>query len=293
MSSARVDKSIKMSKEVDIKPPNHIVDDWSFNFQGAGKISSCFDSTNFNLDESYPVQVTHIYDPSHFWIVTRIAEIDAFHHYMHDFYKKYTRYYRIPLEHLKLNMYCMVHIDTRFYRGILTNVPLLGDAQTLGFVFLIDYGSTAKVPLDQLYFMTEAMFDVPAFAVRASLQGLGPLEGDSWPVDLADELWKLVTTDCLVGKVTYICSTNKVLFLKLFNLNDNNRESINDHFVSERLARQMSTFDVKEMKRSQKEKRLPVLPFLQPSFAELETGACTDSSKLAELIKEFQPFAKM
>lgn len=160
-----------MSQEEDIKPPNHILEDWSFNLQAPGKIPSCFDCTKFELDESYPVQVTHIYDPSHFYIVNRIAEIGAFHQYMHNFYGKYKRYYRIPIEQLKLNMYCVVHMETRFYRGILTNVPLLGDSQTLVFLFLIDYGSTAKVPLDQVYFMTEAMFDVPAFAVRACLQG--------------------------------------------------------------------------------------------------------------------------
>lgn len=102
-----------------------------------------------------------------------------------------------------------------------------------------------------------------------------------------------MNTDCLIGRVMYICNTNKVLFLKLFNPNDNKPESINDCFVFERLARQMSVFDVKDKKRVQKEERLLSLPFLQPSFAELEAGAWPDSSKLAGMLKEFQPFAKM
>lgn len=167
-----------MAEEIDVKPPTHIPNDWSFFLSHADvdgrkfEIPSYFDKENWKVNMAYRMRVSNIYDPSHFWVVSKESELDAFHKYLHEFYSKYKSHYKVPEKNLKINMYCITFTEEAFYRSILVSIPLAIQKQSYAFVFLMDFGFMAKVPLNEIYFMTKQMYDIPQFAIRATLSGL-------------------------------------------------------------------------------------------------------------------------
>lgn len=272
----------------EIKPPAQIAIDWNYFLKHLdskkGHISSYFDKESWKINTMYRVRVSHVYDPSHIWIVHEEKEIDAFHKYLYNFYSKYKMHYKIPCKNFKINMYCITYTDGAFYRSILVNVPFSMKNESWAFVFLIDFGYMAKVSRDEIYFMTAKMYTVPQLAVRATLSGVGPIESTTWSANVVSKFSKLVYNKVLLCQITNKNYAHKVLFVRFgeYNWNTKEPDPIVDILVSEKLAKQISILDVREMKQAMKSKKSKrnkknKLPFFLPTFDEIESGTCIDS----------------
>ncbi|CAG9763781.1 unnamed protein product [Ceutorhynchus assimilis] len=157
------------------KSPTHIATDWNFFLNEVlterVQITPYYDKEDWKIGEIYSMRVSHIYDPSHFWVVTKHLEMDLLHRYLNDFYSKHNNHYKLPEENLKLNLYCVVYTEGAYYRGILVKIPYMMKKKTWVFVYLLDFGFMSKVLPDNIYFMTKDMYSVKHFAIRACLAG--------------------------------------------------------------------------------------------------------------------------
>ncbi|XP_066262723.1 uncharacterized protein [Euwallacea similis] len=278
------------SKEVLVKPP-HWEDDWKY-FKGLSnkfQMKSYFDQVKWTIGSVHLMRIIDIYDPSHFWVITEEKAVDILHKYINDFYSQHHMHYKLSANYFGLKMPCVCLVCNEFYRVILMNVPLQIEKTTWVFVFLMDFGYTAKVPIDQIYFMTKNLYDVPQFAVRATLSGLGPINQSYWSSVAVTQFVNLVSNKVCYGQVTNVDEMNKCLFLQL--RDQNNYQFINS-MITDHLAKSMTLSEIREIRYTQrkasKHGKIPKLPFLLPSFAELEYGLAGDIHKANEVLREYQ-----
>ncbi|XP_030757365.1 uncharacterized protein LOC115883188 [Sitophilus oryzae] len=290
-----------MSEDIKNKPPTHILVDWNFflNHQKNVKIPIYFDKENWILNNLYRVRISHVYDPSKFWVVPKEKELDLFQRYLHNFYSKYKDSYRIPEINFSLQMYCVAYTEETFYRGRLVNVPLTNQEKHLAWVFLIDFGYMVKVELNNIYFMTTKMYTVPQFAIRSGLSGLGPIDSSTWHSDAVTKFTELVLNKVLFGLVTSKDDKNKILWLNLgeYQGSSQSLQSINEILIREKIAKQLTVADVRGLKRTERKKRTPymafhniepIIPFLLPTFDSLENNFCADTAVANDLLQQFQ-----
>ncbi|XP_030748990.1 uncharacterized protein LOC115877058 [Sitophilus oryzae] len=278
------------------KPPTHILSDWNYflNHQKENvQIPLYFDKQDWIVGNMYRTRISHVYDPSKFWVVPKEKELDLFQRYLHDFYSKHKDAYRVPVSNFSLQMYCVAYTEEAFYRGKLVNIPLPVKQKTLAWVFLMDFGYMAKVELNEIYFLTAKMYTVPQFAVRSSLSGMGPVDSSStWCADAVTKFNQLVLNKVLFCQVTNKDEKNKVLYLKLgeYQWETQNLQSINDILVMEKIAKQLTVVDIRELKRIGKNKvenSPAIFPFLLPSFSDLENNFCADTAIANNALQHF------
>lgn len=135
------------------------------------KVKHYFDKRKWRVGDTFQLRVGHVYDLSHFWIVVKFKELEILQKYLNDFYTQYREDYRIKFSFFKLNMFCVCYTDGAYYRGCFTGIEPQYSMEKWAFVFLIDFGYVAKVPISELYFMTNNMYDIPRLAVRALWSG--------------------------------------------------------------------------------------------------------------------------
>ncbi|XP_066143003.1 uncharacterized protein [Euwallacea fornicatus] len=279
--------------KVALEKPSQWEDDWMY-FKGLSnkyKMKSYFDQVEWTIGSVHLMRIIDIYDPSHFWVITEEKAVDTLHKYINHFYSRYHTHYKLSSNYFRLKMPCVCLISDNFYRVILVNVPLQIEKTTWIFVYLMDFGYTAKVPIDHIYFMTKNLYDVPQFAIRATLSGLGPINQPYWSSAAVTQFINLVSNKVCYGQVTNVNQMEKCLFLQL--RDQNNYQFINS-MITDHLAKSMTISEIKEIKHTQKKAskygKIPKLPFLSPSFAELEYGLTGDIHKANEILWEYQRF---
>lgn len=136
------------------------------------EVQPYFDKRKWRIGDTFQLRVGHVYDLSHFWIVTKFKELETLQEYLNHFYTLHKEDYRIEFSLFKFNMYCICYTDGAFYRARFTGIERQYSMENWAFVFLIDFGCVSKVPISELYFMTKNLYDVPRWAVRASLSGI-------------------------------------------------------------------------------------------------------------------------
>lgn len=156
----------------------HVDVDSDFNFfkkhlsDPSFEVQPYFDKRKWSAGDTFHLRVGHVYDLSHFWIVTKFRELEVLQTYLYKFYKHHKEDYRIEYNLFKLDMYCVCYTDRAYYRGRFTGIECQYNAENYAFVFLIDFGCISKVPISELYFMPKNLYDVPRLAVRASMAGI-------------------------------------------------------------------------------------------------------------------------
>ncbi|CAG9763865.1 unnamed protein product [Ceutorhynchus assimilis] len=244
------------------KSPTHIATDWNFFLNEVlterVQITPYYDKEDWKIGEIYSMRVSHIYDPSHFWVVTKHLEMDLLHRYLNDFYSKHNNHYKLPEENLKLNLYCVVYTEGAYYRGILVKIPYMMKNKTWVFVYLLDFGFMSKVLPDNIYFMTKDMYSVKHFAIRACLAGIGPLGTNKWTSEAVIKFTEIITNKVVYGQVIVKNDPQKVLFLQVceYNSSTESMVSIGDTLVDYELAKKMTILEIREMKHSEKKKGL-------------------------------------
>ncbi|KAL1512528.1 hypothetical protein ABEB36_002109 [Hypothenemus hampei] len=281
---------------IEEQPPHHLRDDWNFFKEtitnNPVEIPYYFDQESWSTKKAYKLRVGHIYDLSHFWIVTKEREASIFYKYLQLFYSKYKDHYKIPSEDLRWNMYCVVCSNDEFSRAILVDVPVAIGDNRFACLFLIDFGCIVKVSINDIYFMPKKLYSVPRYSIRAILAGLGPENGVKWSTNSVNEFQTLVFNQVLIGQIKKICSSEKIIFVSLnvFNPQTQQYESIEDTLVRKCFVKQLTSADVKEMKTAQKNrgpKKAKPIEFLTPTFKTLEYGRCVDSFAMAQFLDEY------
>lgn len=156
----------------------HVDVDSDFNFfkkhlsDPSFEVQPYFDKRKWSAGDTFHLRVGHVYDLSHFWIVTKFRELEVLQTYLYKFYKHHKEDYRIEYNLFKLDMYCVCYTDKAYYRGRFTGIECQYNGENYAFVFLIDFGCISKVPISELYFMPKNLYDVPRLAVRASMAGI-------------------------------------------------------------------------------------------------------------------------
>ncbi|XP_050306347.1 uncharacterized protein LOC126743350 [Anthonomus grandis grandis] len=285
------------------EPPAHLQTDWDFFLKQLNtksvQIESYFYKATWKDNKAVQLMVSHIYDLSHFWVVSQSEEVDLIHKYLFDFYSKHQAHYKVPREHFKLGMYCITYTEGAYYRSILVNIPLKIATDTIAFVFLVDFGFMARVQLDQIYFMTKALYNVPQFSIRACLSGLGPVGSETWSMQAIERFSELVSNKPVYAQITHVNEKQKTIFVRLgeYDFKSNSYDYINDVLIRDKLARLLTEVDIRALKHADKKRnqrsggaRKARLPFSYPSFEVIEKGGCVDSLAAAKKLRDFSVF---
>lgn len=120
--------------------------------------------------EAYHFKIENVYDPSKFWVVLHIKERNAYENYLTQFYS--VQKMSMAQYHLKKYSTCIVCRASKYYRAIILP-SILPDMKKLR-VFLIDYGQTVNVGIDDVYYIFKKHCSVPRFTIRACLAYISP-----------------------------------------------------------------------------------------------------------------------
>ncbi|XP_060529922.1 uncharacterized protein LOC132705438 [Cylas formicarius] len=286
-----------------IKQPDDvdITSDWNYflthHDSEIHKIPHYFDLKQWTPNNVYRARVSHVFSPSHFWIVTLERELDCFHMYLHNFYTKNKDHYRVPISHIKKGMYSVAYTEGSYYRGRITNVPHQMCNKTWAFVYLLDFGYMAKVGLDDIYFFTKKLYRVPQFAIRATLAGIGPLNLINWSPEVVAHFCQLANArKILMVQIRQIDSINKTLIVRLaeYNYDTLQVEDVINQLVVDNMAKQLTMIDLKELKHLAKRRRAMgsrtkiKFRFLCPSFDDIEYAKFPDALVAIDYLRKMQ-----
>lgn len=245
------------------------------------RISSCYEKYKYERGDQFICRVTHVYDLSKFWIVTKPKELDRFQILLCQEYFKRRDMLRMPEDKIVFGMYCVVLSEGTFYRTKIVGVAHthkagLSSSRRQVQTFFLDFGMTGVTTCDRIYTLTAAFAEAPTFAVRAALAGVCPVESHIWSnsvINRFNEIHSWVEMEAVV-----VNSYNKE---SLVEINCRRREPrgvlIYDILLGERLAQPF----VKRKKPVEVSKKLAETwggrsflkyPYLFPTHEILEEG---------------------
>lgn len=169
-------------------------------------ILSCFEKYNYKSGDKFVCRVSHVYDLSKFWIVTKPQELDRFQKLLCREYYKSRDVFKVAKEDIVHGMYCVVLCDGTFFRA-----KIVGWAQSAKNnlkanesevqTFFLDYGMTGVTACENIYKLEAAFAKPPSFAVRASLACICPLDAHTWSISVVNrfnEIHNWVELDAVV-----------------------------------------------------------------------------------------------
>ncbi|XP_018580099.1 uncharacterized protein LOC108917822 [Anoplophora glabripennis] len=257
--------------------------------QSKFEIPHYYDKQNWELGETYRMRVSNIYDPSKFWIVVKEQELDVFQRFLADFYNKYSSRYKMSLNSISENMYCTAFTENAFYRGLIVSIPHSLTLDKKVIVFLFDFGYTCMVNLEDIYYLSEKFYEVPRFAVRASLSDLQPHSEHVWNYEVVKRFDELVSKKVLICVVECTDPSRRIVFIKVGSVKDELSDvvDIGITLISEKLAR--STSSKKSTTKIKNNSRyIPTTnyPHLFPSFEAIEGGIVPSSVYISEMLRQ-------
>ncbi|KAG5870116.1 hypothetical protein JTB14_025999 [Gonioctena quinquepunctata] len=228
----------------------------------------------------YEVKIENVYDPSKFWIVIKFNELKLFTKYLTTHYieKKLV----IPRKRLKHGLICIVLRNSAFYRATL--LPALLPEKDKLRVFLVDYGITVNVGMDNVFYIAKKHTHVPRFSVRATLAYISPANQlDPWCSSDLHHFIELLSEKKLTVKVLEIDPNLKILHIDIFRKMNGVDESISSLLVESGIG-SYSKY-IEEIKEQSKYKRKVKYMHLVPTFNALEKGVVPCSLWEANLLK--------
>ncbi|KAJ8952944.1 hypothetical protein NQ318_006561 [Aromia moschata] len=251
------------------------------------KIPHCYDRQQWKIGETYRIRVGHIYDPSKFWIVFKERELDIFQKFVNDFYKKHGGKYKMDLNNMAKNMYCVVYVDKAFYRGLIANIPDNFTEEKKAYIFLFDYGCVTVTSLDHLYYLYEKLFHIPQFAVRASLSHVQPYDKTMWKYSVVKRFSELVSAKVLLCVLECTNPNRKIVEISIGDVREfSSVIDVGDILISEKLAKSVISRANHEIKEKIKTRYVPKTkyPHLFPSFEAIESGMVPPCVHTTELL---------
>ncbi|KAF7272641.1 hypothetical protein GWI33_014580 [Rhynchophorus ferrugineus] len=143
-----------------------------------------FNMTNWTVMDIYRLKVVHVNSPLDFWVVNNLEEFELFYYYLNGFYSLNGNSFKLIPSRIRENRYCVVHADGVYYRAIVITDPLIVESMMSLQVFLMDYGSIVQVKLTDLFLLADEMYEIPQFAIRATLAGSKIYESFASPEDV-------------------------------------------------------------------------------------------------------------
>ncbi|XP_063927346.1 tudor domain-containing protein 5-like [Zophobas morio] len=175
-------------------------------------IPTCFTKCNFNPGQPINFKVSHIYDPSKFWIVVKFQELEIFQKHLFQYYYLNRNKYKMPTDNLQLDMPCVAFTDGNYYRGRIVGLPQDLWDQNQVHVFFTDYGSLQLVDYNNIFYMSVKHCEVPQFSVRASLAQVRPKNSHcQWTVADVTEFSNLLSDKVLAGVVENVYREREVV----------------------------------------------------------------------------------
>lgn len=276
-----------------MKPLHSIDFNYIFSHCDASKfeIPYYYDRQNWKPGQTYKIRISSIYDPSKFWVVVKDRELDIFVKFLTDFYNKYGNCYKMSLNTVSRNIYCTVFTDNAFYRGIIINIPHSFSLEKKAVVFLFDFGYISTVNVEDLYYLAEKFYEVPRFAVRASLSYLQPHNNYIWSYELVKRFDELVSKKLLLCILECTDPNRKIIIIRIGNVNEfSHVTDIGDILIREKLAEIILTKQ-KSKKVNDNSRYAPKTkyPYLFPSFEAIESGIVPSSVYISELLGQCVP----
>ncbi|KAJ8920422.1 hypothetical protein NQ315_005288 [Exocentrus adspersus] len=255
--------------------------------QSKFEIPQYYDKEKWKSSETYRMRVSNIYDPSKFWIVIKEQELDIFQKYLNSFYTQHGSCYKIPMDALSKNMYCAAMADNSFFRGLIVNIPHSLSVQKTAVVFLFDFGYISLVNLEDLYYLSEDLYEIPQFSVRASLSGVQPFDNCIWDYNVVKRFYELVSGKILLCILECTDRSRKMIEIVIGSVNEFSVVTdIGNVLIKEKLARSVfmkgtaSDLITKNSRYVTKTK----FPFLFPSIEAIEEGLVPPSVYTSELL---------
>ncbi|KAF7272649.1 hypothetical protein GWI33_014588 [Rhynchophorus ferrugineus] len=239
-------------------------------------IPHSFNDQLWKIDEIYGLKITYAHNPSKFWIVIRINQLDVFHKFLQCYYREYGRFHSISRSNLGWHRYAVVYIYKSYYRALLVTVPMKYEDKRV-LAFLIDYGITVEVPPTNVLVLTDELYKVPQFAIRATLSGIGPFQSATWTSEATDTFRSIVKDLLLVGKVKRVDRVRRVVEMELddYYCKTSCMGLIKNALLAKRCAMPLSGFE--------KERDLK---FREPPFFEIEAGVDQDTECVKNTLKK-------
>lgn len=250
------------------------------------QIAYFFDQNNWKIGETYRMRVSHIFDLSKFWIVLLEQELTVFQKFLNSFYDKNKQQFQISVdEELRSKMYCVAFSDGGFYRGMILDIPLLTDTKQKAIVFLIDFGYIAPVQFEHLYHCYEKLYQVPSFAVRASLTQVQPCDSETWTGSVIQRFNELVYEKVLLCILENIDPINRVVYISIADVDQYSQiHDIGDTLLNENLAVPLTT--KRKAKKYRKLHALRNYSYQYPTFQAIEQSEQPPNAKVFELLKQ-------
>lgn len=259
---------------------------------------SIFKLFDWRIGDSYSVRIANIYDPSKFWLVIKHRELDLFQTYLHKFYTEHLENYRIPSNKLKLDLYCVVYTNKTFYRGKIIDFQITSSITKKAQLYLIDFGYVCGVPINDVFYLSEKMYSVPQFAIRASLAiNLSKKDQKTfWDEAIVKQFQELTTEKILLAKLVHVDLKLSCLYIKLGLFNDETQHIIDLSSVLIKEQKHVYILRRKQAKEKGKSKRkvkfIPKVKHLRdmPPFELIENGCVPPSYKISQLLLQSSLF---
>lgn len=254
------------------------------------KIPTCFEQSEHKPGDKFSCRISQVYDVSKFWFVIKHKELELFQKYLFKFYYLNQNTYKVPIEKLEYNMYCVCFTDSAYFRGVIIGVPNIICGRKKVQILYFDYGMVGSVDIDQIYFMEENCFYVPQFALRGSLFGVAPLTSKTWTSENVCTFSDLSNDKIVYGQIINIKSKFQVLDVQLGFLGpENDVIMIHEKLVELKQAR---FYHQDEEFRPNTSKFQPYFEYLYcfPLHESVETGRTPSTVTDAEFQLTIQPF---
>ncbi|KAF7265383.1 hypothetical protein GWI33_021197 [Rhynchophorus ferrugineus] len=147
-------------------------------------IPMAFNMTDWTIMDIYELKVVHVNTPLDFWVVKDPEEFELFYRYLNSFYSIYGNSFKLIPSKCREYKYCVVHVDSVYYRAILITDPLIVESAMQLQAYLVDYGFIVEVKPTELFCLAEEMYEIPQFAIRATLAGSKMYESVASPEDV-------------------------------------------------------------------------------------------------------------
>jgi hypothetical protein len=234
-------------------------------------IPRCFNKCSFKPGQSFEARITHIYDPSKFWMVLKFWELEVFQKYLFRFYYWNGNKYRVPADKIIKDLYCVILLDNGYYRGVIVGIPSTLQTEQKIQVWCVDYGFIKVVEKNNVYYMKKECHAVPQFAVRSTLAGICPRKGPQWTSKDALEFYNLANDKILIGIIINVDNESQVLEVHIGEKNDLSIIPIHEILIALKHARYFHEKPEVIESKMPFEPKLQ-FPYLFPSHEALESG---------------------
>ncbi|KAJ8951136.1 hypothetical protein NQ318_021580 [Aromia moschata] len=241
-------------------------------------------------DELYEVKIYNVFDPSKFWLTTKIKELTIFMNYLKQFYDKADNRKTVTRSKIKKGILCIVRRTDTYYRCIIQPVLLPDDDKVR--VFMIDFGLISNVDVCEVFHIFKKHAKVPRFAIRACLANILPRDpSKAWSQTDLKSFCALIEERQLIAKTCEIDIKRSILFVEIRTFCGAVCNSVNDTLIELKVARYIEPDDDFEVctETMSNYKSKVKYKHLFPTFEAIEGGIVPYSLWEHDLLKNAVP----